>query len=121
MKRETPGIKIVQAVGRALRPHKDKKMSYIIVPVLIDEDVDDFEAIKNKTFEAILQIIRALATHDERIIEYFRALSSKPKRAANRDYFPCVPSTNILVSKSPFVLSAKIICAGQINIAAIVN
>ena len=81
-------VDIVQAVGRALRPHKDKKMSYIIVPVLIDEDVDDLEAIRNKTFEAILQIIRALATHDERIIEYFQALSSKPKRAANRDYYP---------------------------------
>lgn len=81
-------VDIVQAVGRALRPHKDKKMSYIIVPVLIDEDVDDIEDIKNKTFEAILQIVRALATHDERIIEYFRALSSKPKRAINRDYYP---------------------------------
>ncbi|NGX31109.1 MAG: hypothetical protein K940chlam8_00469 [Chlamydiae bacterium] len=81
-------VDIVQAVGRALRPHKDKKMSYIIVPVLIDETVDDLDAIKNKSFEAILQIIRALATHDERIIEYFQALSSKPKRAANRDYYP---------------------------------
>lgn len=81
-------VDIVQAVGRALRPHKDKKMSYIIVPVLIDEVVDDLEAIKNKTFEAILQIIKALATHDERIIEYFQAISSTPKRGANRDYYP---------------------------------
>ena len=29
-----------------------------------------------------------LQAHDERIIEYFRALSIKPKRAANRDYYP---------------------------------
>ena len=81
-------VDIVQAVGRALRPHKSKKMSYIIVPVLIDESTDDLESIKNKTFESILQIIRALATQDERIIEYFQALSSKPKRGMSRDYYP---------------------------------
>ena len=81
-------VDIVQAVGRALRPHKDKKMSYIIVPVLTNEYTDDIESLKNKTFESILQIMRALATHDERIIEYFQTLSCKPKRAMNKDYFP---------------------------------
>lgn len=81
-------VDIVQAVGRALRPHKDKKMSYIIVPVLTDKNVDNSKTFGEKTKDALLQIISSLATQDERIIEYFRALSSKPKRAINRDYFP---------------------------------
>lgn len=81
-------VDIAQAVGRALRPHKDKKMSYIVVPVLINETTDDVESIKNKTYAALLQLIRSLATQDERIIEYFRALPNKPKRGIPRDYSP---------------------------------
>ncbi len=81
-------IDIAQAVGRALRPHSVKKMSYIIVPVLIDEISDSLESIKNKTYAALLQLIRSLATQDERIIEYFRALPNKPKRGFLRDYSP---------------------------------
>ncbi|MDB2613620.1 DEAD/DEAH box helicase family protein [Chlamydiales bacterium] len=81
-------VDIVQAVGRALRPHKDKRMSYIIVPVLVDEDVDDLDSIQSKTFEAVLQILKALASQDERIIEYFQAISSSPKRGIPRDFSP---------------------------------
>jgi superfamily II DNA or RNA helicase len=81
-------IDITQAVGRALRPYEGKKMSYIVVPVLINETSDNVESIKNKTYAALLLLIRSLATQDERIIEYFQALPNKPKRGIPRDYSP---------------------------------
>jgi superfamily II DNA or RNA helicase len=62
-------VDIVQAVGRALRLSDGKDFGYIIIPVLI-EDETDFE--KSGAFQTILNVLRALASNDERIVEYFR-------------------------------------------------
>lgn len=64
-------IDIVQAVGRALRLAKDKKFGYVLVPILIDDENIDIDDIENKSFQAIITILRALASNDERIIDYF--------------------------------------------------
>lgn len=64
-------IDIVQAVGRALRLAKDKTFGYVLVPILIDDENIDIDDIKNKSFQAIINILRALASNDERIIDYF--------------------------------------------------
>jgi len=68
-------IDIVQAVGRALRPSKGKKFGYIIIPILVENEVDAVKIIETSAFASILTILRALASNDERIIEYFRAIS----------------------------------------------
>ncbi|MBI4680138.1 MAG: hypothetical protein HY753_02710, partial [Nitrospirae bacterium] len=68
-------IDIVQAVGRALRTYKGKQFGYVIVPVLLDDDVTDIRSSQSKAFDSILMVLRALAANDERIIEYFRTVS----------------------------------------------
>jgi hypothetical protein len=73
-------IDIVQAVGRALRLSKDKKLGYVIVPVVID-DTDKFN--ESSAFQSILMTLRALASNDERIIDYFRARSQKKRTYIN--------------------------------------
>ena len=69
-------IDIVQAVGRALRLAKDKEFGYVLVPILIDDENIDINDIENKSFQAIISILRALASSDERIIDYFNTTNS---------------------------------------------
>jgi len=83
-------IDIVQAVGRALRTAKDKEYGYIIVPVLI-EDETDFE--NSGAFQTIITVLRALASNDERIVEYFREKSST---GSNRGIIEHIGSDQLL-------------------------
>lgn len=69
-------IDIVQAVGRALRPAKNKEYGYVIVPV-IGRSTDADELIIDKAFDQVIRVLSALAASDDRIIEYFRAISEK--------------------------------------------
>jgi len=62
-------IDIVQAMGRALRYHKGKKLGYIILPIIIE---DDDESRKEKQYQEILKVIRHLASNDSRIIDYIK-------------------------------------------------
>jgi superfamily II DNA/RNA helicase len=68
-------VDIVQAVGRALRPFEGKKYGYVIIPILHDDTGADDESLESETFKEILTTLRALAANDERIVEYFRAIS----------------------------------------------
>jgi|GEM_PF-267533 len=76
-------IDIVQAAGRALRKYKNKRYGYIVIPVLteaIDQEIDD------KAFHHILTVMRALASNDDRIIEYFRGENGKKKHKGLLEY-----------------------------------
>jgi superfamily II DNA or RNA helicase len=64
-------VDIVQAVGRALRPATGKEMGYVVIPVIVDEEGKPEET----RFDSVLMVLRALATNDERIVEYFRTVS----------------------------------------------
>ena len=68
-------VDIVQAVGRALRPAKGKKIGYVIVPILHDAKAKSDDIFDSEEFQEILTTLRALAANDERIIEYFRTIS----------------------------------------------
>ena len=72
-------IDIVQAAGRALRLHKEKDIGYILIPVILDSIHQEPE---NKAFDQIINVISALAMHDERIIEYYRdiVVGKKPDK-----------------------------------------
>jgi superfamily II DNA or RNA helicase len=74
-------VDIVQAVGRALRPAKGKKMGYVIVPILHDADAKPDDIFASEEFQEILTTLRALAANDERIIEYFRSVSEGKRRS----------------------------------------
>ena len=73
-------VDIVQAVGRALRPAPGKKMGYVIVPILHDADATPDDIFESDSFQEILTTLRALAANDDRIIEYFRAVSQGRQR-----------------------------------------
>jgi predicted helicase len=73
-------VDIVQAVGRALRPSPGKKMGYVIVPILHDAKAKPEKMLESEDFYEILSTLRALASNDDRIIEYFRAIANGKNR-----------------------------------------
>ena len=66
-------VDIVQAVGRALRRAEGKKLGYVIVPIIRDNEITDAEDLDESAFDTILMVLRAMASNDERIAEYFRS------------------------------------------------
>lgn len=63
-------IDIVQAIGRAVRkPSGESKTAYIILPVVISDDVNTFSGINATKFEAIHDAIQALREADEDLAE----------------------------------------------------
>jgi predicted helicase len=72
-------VDIVQAVGRALRKKEDKKFGYVILPVFT-KTTNKEEIIESDEFKEVLTTLRALASNDERIIEYFRDISKGVKK-----------------------------------------
>lgn len=68
-------IEIVQAAGRALRldPATGKTIGYILLPLVVPEGAALDEVAETSAFKFVLFVLRALATHDERIVEWFRA------------------------------------------------
>jgi superfamily II DNA or RNA helicase len=66
-------VDIVQAVGRALRPAQGKKLGYVILPVLHDEDSGELK--ESGAFKEVIDMLTTLASQDERIIDDFRAIS----------------------------------------------
>ena len=72
-------IDIVQAAGRAMRRADGKKFGYIIVPMIVPDDVDLDEFARGSEFKEVVRTIRPLAVNDDRIVEYFRAVSEGKK------------------------------------------
>jgi superfamily II DNA or RNA helicase len=74
-------VDIVQAAGRAMRKADGKKFGYIIVPMIVPDDVDIDEFAEGTVFKEVVRTIRPLAVNDDRIVEYFRTVSEgkKPK------------------------------------------
>lgn len=66
-------VDIVQAVGRALRPAQGKKLGYVILPVLHDEDSGELK--ESGAFKEVIEMLAMLASQDERIIDEFRTIS----------------------------------------------
>ena len=73
-------VDIVQAVGRALRPYDGKKFGYILIPVLIEDGASEVGLAQKSVFDTVLTTLKALAANDERIVEYFRSISTGKQR-----------------------------------------
>jgi len=76
-------VDIVQAVGRALRPHEGKEYGYVIVPVVCKENATFDEVLNSDSFNDVLTTIRELGAEDERIVEYFRVISQGGRSEAD--------------------------------------
>jgi len=67
-------VDIVQAAGRTLRRYQEKECGYIVVPLVVPENMD-FETFAETTaFRQVAQTLAALSTQDERIADQFRAI-----------------------------------------------
>jgi FMN phosphatase YigB (HAD superfamily) len=55
-------------------------MGYVIVPILHDAKAKPEMFLESEDFQEILSTLRALASNDDRIIEYFRAIANGKKR-----------------------------------------
>lgn len=73
-------IDIVHSVGRSLRTHEGKKKSFVLVPCFISKEgaFDEYSDLEFD-FGNILMVINAMATSDERIVDYFRELNDGKK------------------------------------------
>ena len=76
-------VDIVQAVGRALRKKEGKQFGYVILPVFTKSRTKE-EIIESVEFKEILTTLRALASNDERIIEYFRDVNKSDKKSKTK-------------------------------------
>ena len=79
-------VDIVQAVGRALRPSPSKKFGYVIVPVVHEKNAKPDDIFESDSFKEVLTTIRALGSQDDRIIEYFRAISQGKPQGNRRSF-----------------------------------
>ena len=87
-------VDIVQAVGRALRPHSGKKMGYVLVPIIIDSDKIEERVEQSEAYADLLTVLRALASNDERIIEYFRSIAEGIKSTkGKKDFIFTIPES----------------------------
>jgi hypothetical protein len=80
-------VDIVQASGRALRRAKDKEFGYIVIPIIVPDDMP-FDAFAETTqFKTIIKILVALSTQDDRIVETLRArfYGPNPKGGKRRE------------------------------------
>jgi superfamily II DNA or RNA helicase len=75
-------VDIVQAVGRALRKKDGKQFGYVILPVFTKSKSKE-EIIESEEFKDILTTLRALASNDERIIEFFRDKSKNQNQKSS--------------------------------------
>jgi superfamily II DNA or RNA helicase len=66
-------IEIVQAAGRALRLADGKQLGYILLPLVVPDGATLDEIAESSAFKFVLFVLRALATHDDRIVDWFRA------------------------------------------------
>jgi len=93
-------VDIVQAVGRALRLAEDKEFGYVLVPILIDDENIDIGEIKNKSFQSVIDILRALASSDDRIIDYFQTKNNPiSSNGGNIICLDIPPETNIDIAE----------------------
>jgi len=72
-------IDIIQCVGRCLRKYEGKKLSNIIIPMLIE----DFETCSKNSFNELWKIIRGLCSSDETLKASFILKEDTNKKKAN--------------------------------------
>jgi superfamily II DNA or RNA helicase len=72
-------IDIVQASGRALRldPKSGKKLGYILLPLVVPDGATPEDVAESTGFKFVLLVLRALAAHDERIVDWIKAKQTK--------------------------------------------
>lgn len=79
-------VDIIQAVGRSLRKDRNKpdKVSYIIIPIIIADDVTKFEDIDPKDFSTLHAVIQALRDQDRILADYIDKLNLRAAKGKGK-------------------------------------
>ncbi len=76
-------VDVVQSVGRVMRRSEGKKYGYIIIPVIIPEDIEGDEVLeKHANFKVVWTVLNALRAHDDRFnaeVNKIELSKKKPK------------------------------------------
>lgn len=76
-------VDVVQSVGRVMRRSEGKKYGYIIIPVVIPENVEGDEVLeKHANFKVVWTVLNALRAHDDRFnaeVNKIELSKKKPK------------------------------------------
>lgn len=79
-------IDIIQAVGRSLRITNDKeKISYILIPIIISDDIVKFSEIDPQKFDTLHSIIQALRDQDRILADYINKLNLRIAKGIEGD------------------------------------
>lgn len=75
-------IDIAQACGRALRKpaNEENKVAYIILPILIPEDIEEGELFNSDKFDYIFNVIQSLRDQDNRMVQWIDVLNENISR-----------------------------------------
>jgi len=74
-------VEVVQSVGRVMRTFKGKNYGYIIIPVIVPNDVKPEEALNdNERFKVVWDILNALRSHDENFNAHVNQINLNKKR-----------------------------------------
>ena len=76
-------VEVVQSVGRVMRTFQGKKYGYIIIPIIVPNDVKPEEALNdNERFKVVWDILNALRSHDENFNAHVNQINLNKKRPA---------------------------------------
>lgn len=92
-------IDIVQAAGRALRraDHRNKTLGYIVVPIFHYNRDSVEESIEEGVFNNLINVIRSLSSHDERLVDEIRAVKmGGGVRQPQSDHISIVDAVNLI-------------------------
>lgn len=106
-------IDIVQAAGRALRMADKKAFGYILLPIVIEDDVAD---LSHAAFAQIISVLSALGMHDERIVEEFKTLVSGTRDHKNIVEFN-LPNTSTSINFDDFISNIEILVWDRLSFA----
>ena len=68
-------VEVVQSVGRVMRKAPGKQRGYVILPVVVPEDVEPNKALDdNKTYRVVWEVLQALRSHDDRFDAHINKL-----------------------------------------------
>ncbi|SIJ20742.1 putative helicase [Mycobacteroides abscessus subsp. abscessus] len=63
----TSQVGIIQAIGRALRPHPGKTHGTIVIPLILDPAADDQDELATSAYTHVWRVLQGLRAHDARI------------------------------------------------------
>lgn len=113
-------IDIVQASGRALRldPKSGKQLGYILLPLVVPEGATPEDIAESTGFKFVLLVLRALAAHDERIVDWIKAKQTNEPTEVAADLIQLgIDEAAIAMGISPEEFSSAILLQCWKNLA----